>query len=281
MPEGATGLTGSESRFVDSPLGRLHLRIAGEGPVMLFWPSLLMGGDMWQGQAARFRATHRVVLIDPPGQGASEPLTRDFDFAECAACVVAVLDALDAKRGNFVGNSWGGMIGATFAARHPDRAGVSVLMNATASACGLRQKLEFAALTRVIRAFGGIPRPLYPLVLNAFLGPTSLARRPDAVAHIRASLPEVDGRSVYWAMRSVVSQRPDQRALLARIRTPVTVVAGAEDPTFPVSETRAMADAIPGASFRLLEDAAHLAGLECPEATSAIIAEALASEPAQ
>ncbi|OBL04907.1 hypothetical protein A5646_16695 [Mycobacterium sp. 1245499.0] len=65
-------------------------------------------------------------------------------------------------------------------------------------------------------------------------------------------------------MRSVVSARPDQHALLAGVTAPVLVVAGAEDATFPVAETRAMADSIPGASFAVLDRVAHLAALEEP-----------------
>jgi 3-oxoadipate enol-lactonase len=65
-------------------------------------------------------------------------------------------------------------------------------------------------------------------------------------------------------VRSVVSARPDQHALLGRITAPVLVVAGAEDATFPVAETRAMADSIPGASFTVLDGVAHLAALEDP-----------------
>lgn len=70
--------------------------------------------------------------------------------------------------------------------------------------------------------------------------------------------------SVRWAVRSVVSARPDQHALLGRVTAPVLVVAGAEDATFPVAETRAMADSIGGASFTVLDGVAHLAALEDP-----------------
>jgi 3-oxoadipate enol-lactonase len=74
----------------------------------------------------------------------------------------------------------------------------------------------------------------------------------------------VDTDSVRWAVRSVVSARPDQHALLAGVTAPVLVVAGVEDATFPVAETRAMADSIPGASFAVLDGVAHLAALEEP-----------------
>ena len=62
----------------------------------------------------------------------------------------------------------------------------------------------------------------------------------------------------------MVPDRPDQHALMARITAPVLVVAGVEDVTFPVAETRAMADSIPNSTFTVLDNVAHLVALEDP-----------------
>jgi 3-oxoadipate enol-lactonase len=58
---------------------------------------------------------------------------------------------------------------------------------------------------------------------------------------------------------------------LGAIRKPVLVVAGEEDRTFPVAETRAMAEAIPGSQFRVLPEVGHLAALEAPQQVNAAI----------
>ncbi|HET8881172.1 MAG TPA: alpha/beta hydrolase [Solimonas sp.] len=260
------------SHRVTSALGELHVRAGGDGPAILFWPSLLMDGAMWAAQADYFTARgFRVVLIDPPGAGASEALTRHFTFDECARCIVQILDALKIERAHWVGNSWGGMIGGTFAAQHHDRVGVAVLMNATASPAGLRHRIEFPLLARTARLLGGIRAPLTERVIDAFVGPTTRRSRPRVVDVIRASLRRVDTASAYWAVNSVVPRRPDQRALFATIRTPVLVIAGIEDRVFPPHEARTMADAIPGAQFELLSGTAHLTGLECPDLVNPMI----------
>ncbi|WP_425545826.1 alpha/beta fold hydrolase [Aeromicrobium alkaliterrae] len=54
------------------------------------------------------------------------------------------------------------------------------------------------------------------------------------------------------------------------------MVAGREDATFPVAETQAMADAIPGAEMWVVEDGAHLVALELPEVVTPRIADFLA-----
>jgi 3-oxoadipate enol-lactonase len=256
---------------VDTVLGRVRVQVGGTGAPIVFWPSLLMTGDMWHGVADRLVVRSRVVLVDPPGQGGSQPLTGMFSFGDCARCVVDILDGLGIDQANFVGNSWGGMIGATFAATYPERIGRAVLMNATAGRASLRQKVQFATLLRMAKWHGEIGPVLTRSVLKAFLGPTTFRHRPDVVAHVRTAMKQVNVASVSWAVKSVVPRRPDQRTLLAGIRTPVLVVAGAEDITFPPPEAIAMADAIPNASIRVLDGVAHLAGLEDPALVSTLV----------
>src|SRR5690242_5432280 len=152
---------------------------------MMFWPSLLMTGDMWAAQAAHFGASHHVILVDPPGFGESQRLTATFTFEECARCIVDILDALGVQRTHFVGNSWGGMIGGTFAATHPDRIGSAVLMNCTASPARFPQKVEYGLMLQMGRLLGGVRPPLTRPVLKNFLGPTTFRTRPDVVAFVR------------------------------------------------------------------------------------------------
>jgi len=61
-----------------------------------------------------------------------------FSFTDCARYVI--------DRAHFAGNSWGGMIGGTFAALYPDRLNRAVLMNCTASKAGVAQKIRYAAM---------------------------------------------------------------------------------------------------------------------------------------
>jgi 3-oxoadipate enol-lactonase len=270
-----------EVREVDTVLGRVHVRVGGAGEAVMFWPSLLMTGDMWAAQADHFGTEHQVILVDPPGFGDSQKLTAPFTFDDCARCIVDILDGLGVRRTHFVGNSWGGMVGGTFAATYPDRIGSAVLMNCTASPAGARQKIEYGLLLRMAGLFGGIRPPLTRSVLKAFLGPTTFTTRPDVVAFVRDTVQRVDVRSGGWAVRSVVPARPDQRALLSRVTTPVLVVAGVEDATFPLPETIAMAEAIPHAAIAVLEGVAHLAALENPVVVNKLIEEFVFHGPTQ
>lgn len=258
---------------VDTVLGTVRVQVGGTGEPIMFWPSLLMTGDMWHGVADGLVDRAQVVLIDPPGQGGSQHLTGMFTFNDCARCVADILDGLGIDRAHFVGNSWGGMIGGTFAATYPERIGRAVLMNCTAGRAGIGQRVQFAMLLALAKWRGKIGPLLTRPVLKAFLGPTTFRKRPEVVAHVRSAVKSVDIQSVSWAVKSVVPARPDQRALFADIKTPVLVVAGAEDVTFPPRDAIAMADAIPNSSIRVLDGVAHLAGLEDPALVSTLVDE--------
>lgn len=265
---------------VDTALGAVRVQVGGAGEPIVFWPSLLMTGDMWRRVADHLVERSQVVLVDPPGHGGSQPLSEGFTFDDCARCVVDILDGLGLERAHFVGNSWGGMIGATFAATYPDRIGRAVLMNCTAGRAGISQKVRFAMLLRLAHWQGEIGPMLIRPVLKAFLGPTTFRERPDVVAQVRSAVKSANIASASWAVKSVVPARPDQHLLLARIATPVLVVAGAEDATFPPREAIAMADAIPNSSIRVLDRVAHLAGLEDPTLVSALVEEFVFAETA-
>src|SRR3984893_18316211 len=115
-----------------------------------------MAVNMSHGVARDLVARRQVVLVDPPGQGGSQPLTELFSFDDCARCLVDRLDGLGIDQAHFDGNSWGGMIGGTFAAIYPERIGGAVLMNCSAGRASVRQKAQFAILLALAKWTGGM-----------------------------------------------------------------------------------------------------------------------------
>jgi 3-oxoadipate enol-lactonase len=262
-------------RRIATVLGEINVHLVGTGPAMVCWPSLMMTGQMWRGQVDHFASSHKMVLIDPPGHGKSDPLNRYFTLEECALCLSQILDQLEIEDCVLVGNSWGGMMGGVFAALYPSRTRAAVLMNCTASVAGRLQKKEFLLMTSALRRLGTIPKPVVDQAVHAFAGVTTERTRPEVAEFIRSTVAAARADSVCWAIDSVVPRRAEHRALLGAIRKPVLVIAGEEDRTFPVAETRAMAEAIPGSLFRVLPSVGHLAALEAPQAVNAAIDEFL------
>ena len=67
-------------------------------------------------------------------------------------------------------------------------------------------------------------------------------------------------------IRQLSIQRPDRRADLADIACPTLVIWARQDELRSMNESKEMADAIPGAEFRIIEDCGHMTPMEAPSA---------------
>jgi pimeloyl-ACP methyl ester carboxylesterase len=72
-----------------------------------------------------------------------------------------------------------------------------------------------------------------------------------------------------------MAERPDSTADLGGIDVPTLVVTSTDDTLIPKEVTAEMADAIPGATLAVIEDAGHLSNLERPERFSGLLGEHL------
>ena len=256
---------------VETNLGKICVRRSGKGVPMIFWPSLMMDGTMWDAQARHFKDRYTVVCVDSPGHGRSQHLTSTFTMEDCARCLKTIMDTLNLEKAILVGNSWGGMLGGVFAVLYPERTIAIVLMNCTGSSAPLLQKIEYTLMTSFAGFFNRLPNYFVRRGVNAFAGKTTENQRPEVVSAIQAGISAVNTKSARWAIKSVVPLRKDQHALLASIACPALIVAGEEDRTFPVTETEKMATAIPNSRFVVLPKVGHLAAPEHPELTNTLI----------
>lgn len=274
MAQASTPWTeGSAERLIPTPVGPINIRHGGkaDGPAMVFWPSLLMNGAMWRQQYEHFAPTHRVVLIDSPGIGKSAPLRTLIDLEDCAACVVAILDALDIHTCLFVGVSWGGMLASLLPVWHPERLDGAVVISGTASSAAAEEIAQMTELATALEASDTAPPWLVPATQAAFAGTTAEATKPEFMASIGTVLDE-DPVSIAFAIKGVLLRRQDRHALLRTIETvPVLVLAGEEDRQFPVAAVRALAEAIPRSRFVTLPGTGHLPPLESPDLVNAEI----------
>lgn len=111
--------------FVTRAGGRIRYATLGrsEGePVVLLHK---VGGWMadWREAAPLLAAGHRIIAMDLPGHGGSTwgapPHVQTI--AETAAILLATLSELGVDRFTVAGNSLGGVVGVTMAARYPER----------------------------------------------------------------------------------------------------------------------------------------------------------------
>ena len=118
-----------ETRFADTPGGRIAYQVVGDGPidVLVAHPPFFPVDCMWdEPNLVRFldrlSSFSRHVWFDPRGRGASDPLPHDEErFAEAIADdMLALIDHLGWEQVALVGGA-DGQWQILFAATHPER----------------------------------------------------------------------------------------------------------------------------------------------------------------
>ena len=123
------------SHFVQVGDLRLHYNDAGEGEVVIMLHGSGAGATGWanfhRNVDAFVEAGYRVILLDCPGFGKSDPiLTAEPRFVVNARYTKGLMDALDIDRAHLIGNSMGGGSALAFAVEFPERLNKLILMGA-------------------------------------------------------------------------------------------------------------------------------------------------------
>jgi pimeloyl-ACP methyl ester carboxylesterase len=215
----------------------------------------------------------RLITPDLRGFGASPLGTDPPDLDRMAEDVLALLDALGLERPVLGGVSMGGYVAMALLRLAPDRAGGLVLLDTKAGADAESARAARLATARQVAADGAAV--LAPM-LDALLGATTRATRPDVVAAVSGWIAAADPAGVAWAQRAMAA-RPDSFPTLAASQMPALVVVGDEDQLSPPTEAAAMVAALgDSATLVTVAQAGHLAALEQPTAVAAALTDFLA-----
>lgn len=209
----------------------------------------------------------RGVAWDAPGYGDSPPL-EEMTFETLAAAAVRLLDARGVRRAVIVGHSMGGMIAQEIAARHPGRVQGLVLYATTAAFGGRDPAFRNAFLADRLAPLdrGLTPADLAPGMIAALFDGRAAPETMQRAAGIMGRISAATSRQ---ALHCIVEF--DRRDDLARIACPTLVLAAEHDTLSPPRTMERMARAVPGARYRCLAGAGHLANMEDPAAFNAEI----------
>jgi 3-oxoadipate enol-lactonase len=257
--------------LIDTQAGRLAVFEVGQGPkVVVYWPSLLTDHTMYRFQAAALGSGYRQIFIDGPGHGASGAQTPGATLDSHAAAVVQVMDRLGIAKANFVGTSWGGLVGAHMARAYPNRLHTLIACNTPfetpedGPAFADRMTVWMAGLfgSRGFFADGAA---------KSFFSKTSLEQRSDKVELFKSRFPTFNPEAIAPVLHTVLLERDNAIPWLTKISVPVVVIAGQDDPVISVEKLRHAAEQIPSFKFLTVETAGHLSPLERPDVINPLI----------
>jgi len=230
--------------------------IHGEGPPLILIGGLGFGRWGFFKQIPALSRHFRTITFDVRGE-------RDLEggVSDLVDDVVALLDHLRIGKTHVLGTSLGGFVAQELALKRPDLVDRLVL---------------------VCTSYGGRgPETMSPRALSDMIGLPSLSveravRRGLETATTnayRAGHPEEFERIVRWRIADSPSlstyygqmkagARFDLSRDVGSITSPTLVIHGAEDSYVPAANAAALAEAIPGAKLRVLDNAGHLVFIE-------------------
>lgn len=239
--------------------GKLAYSESGSGRPIVLLPSFPADARM-HADLLRHPIGH-VIVVDPPGFGRSgPPLTapEPYTIEAFAAAVGRLIDRLGLERPILVGTGVGGYVAIELAARRPRTfAGLMTIgcgpNRDPAEKAGLREETARNALAKGTGVLSdGAAKSLHPKA------------GPRAVRALQRMIAQSDASGYAAAVRGMAS-RPAPADVAGRIRIPVVVARGKDDPFAPAPAVRRLAELLPRATFLELPGA-HLAPLEYPTA---------------
>lgn len=210
-------------RFIETSLGPVHLREAGDGAPLVLLHRTAESGQQFEDVLPCLAPSFRAVAPDTIGFGDSAAPLTPPGIEGYARNVVEVLDRLGIKKTHLLGHRTGASIAVEVAATYPDRVEKLVL-----SGCPDFDESERTALD--------FPRPKRELTPD---GSYLLTRWQRTVANLGEGVtPEQILRSSmmgnkaaphpHWAYEAVYAQ--DMHERIGRITSPTLLLYGERDP---------------------------------------------------
>lgn len=254
---------------------RVAFELGGEGPLLLLLHGIGGTRHDWRDQMATLTTHYSVAAWDARGYGDSDDFEGPFDFDDVATDLVRVLDTLNVRRAHLVGLSMGGMIAQWFWHRYPQRVASLVLADTTIGPAASLTEDTLTAFLAARRAplLDGVPMAeIAARNASQLLAPGAPSERLERV---KASFASVRLGTYLRSLEAVVRFRGVPN--LEEIAVPTLVLVGEHDQSLPPALSRALADRIPGAQYRVIPGAGHISNVDTPEQFDAAVFEFLST----
>lgn len=256
----------------DTSLGAVRARVTGEGPTALLWHGMFVDGRSWEPVIPRLRQHRRLVVLDAPGYGASDELTRLSTIEECAEVAAQIVGQLpETETVDWVGTAWGGHVGMTAAALYPQLIRSLVAISSPVQPIDPVFRIKLIIATNALARLGPVAH-LRHAVHDAQL--TKADQRNAAMTSIiDEAMTSVSSKALARTVTSFIVNRTDSTHRLARIQAPTLLVAGDDRGEWSPEIMKAAARSIRNARTSVISGARTLVQVERPEAVAAAISD--------
>lgn len=216
---------------------------------------------MWNYQLEALK-NFRLILPDLRGYGKS-----DFDFdkiciEEQALDLAILLDELEIENVHLIGLSMGGQITVEFTRLFKNRVKSVILCDTNPSDENPESYQNRLKMADKISAIG--MKEYTKNSIHEYLHPKTIEENKEIYQHLYEMMENTQTKGAVASHRGRAERR-NNYPFLSKITVPVLVVVGDEDFFTPVSEMKNIADQIPNAEFKIIENAGHMPNMEQSE----------------
>lgn len=252
------------ARVTSTPDGTAYATL-GSGEPLVLVHGVGMQQGAWAPQIAALSRTHRVVVYDMLGHGASRLPQPDATLADYAQQLAALLDHLDIAAANVAGHSMGALVALEFALRFPARTLRVAALNAV-----------FQRTPEQRRAVQERASQLHQVGVAATIDSTLARWFGDPVpAPLEAMAQEVGGylRNVQPAgyahtYRLFASADEAHAGRLHQLDMPTLFLTGEHDANSSPAMSQAMGREVPHAQVEVIPQARHMMNITTPAAVN-------------
>lgn len=234
--------------------------MAGAGDPVVLIHGVGMRAEAWAPQFAALAADHRVIAIDMPGHGDSDPLPGGALLPDYVAWAAQVIEALNLGPVSLAGHSMGALITAGLAVERPDLVRRAALLNGVHRRSPVARASVLTRAAEIAADAGGIEGPL-----DRWFAPEEDALRDQVAGWLRA----VSHRGYATAYRAFAEGDTVYADRLDQIRCPLLVLTGDGDANSTPAMTETMAEMAPHGRAAIISGHRHMVNLTAPEAVTA------------
>jgi pimeloyl-ACP methyl ester carboxylesterase len=260
----------------DAVVGGLRMRFVdvGHGPPVVLVHGTGGSWRSWAGNIGVLADSHRVIAVDLPGFGSSEPIPPPSDMRPYAQHLSRLLRDLDVGPATLVGHSLGGIVCLHVAIDRPDQVRSLVLVDSGGAPVSHLRKLFIAVSLRNMQMAMQLPAVVSAVLRIPGLRRTLLGvvvHRPEAVDGDLLQSVHRDMRApgVAAAIAAGVNDSIGQR--LHRVLQPVLLIWGERDRIVPAQLAETLASTLTDARLVTFPATGHCPNIEWPEKFNDVI----------
>lgn len=273
------------SHFCATPIGQIHWKeFGGSGPTIVLVHGLGGSTINWDAVGGEFARFGRTVALDLPGFGLS-PALRDWTLDSYFTALCEFIETVGNGPVTLVGNSMGGLISETVAARRPDLVSNLILVSPATPPVAPDPRIHWPTAVRLAAQATPVLGPAISRSYRRRYQPAELVKLSlGRIAHKPSRIPpelvqnlvsQMEVRyQLPWTVEAVPAmaravagawlKRGDFVAMIRDIQCPTLVVHGAEDPIVSPSAVEWLCSLRSDWELIVMEDTGHTPHLDSP-----------------